>query len=107
LDLEMAIKDRDIETLKALRVSQSDSCVRDVAGYHLSILENLEVNSILYSELSTLYNAYRYIKDGDVESGRSQLELIGADSKSQIYLSYAQYISKGYYMGVEGASFFR
>jgi len=55
----VAIKDRDIETLKALRVSQSD-IVRDVAGYHLSILENLEVNSILYSELSTLYNAYDF-----------------------------------------------
>jgi hypothetical protein len=87
-----AVKDRDKETLEGL-ISSKNFIIKDISGYHLSILDKKEASSKFYSDFAIVYNSYLSIKSGNSKDMLDQLSLIHENSPlfniSQIIQHYA------------------
>ena len=77
-----AVQKGDVEALKSLANSKNEF-ISDMSSYHLSILEGKESNSELYKEIATLNNAYLFMKDGQMDDAKNELDLI--DEQSAVY----------------------
>ena len=81
-----AVKNKDVKALNTLAGS-SNAVIADSSKYVAATLENKSSDSKLYKELALLQAAYLAIKEGDVKSARSKLELIDERSSFSMLAS--------------------
>jgi len=77
-----AVESGDIESLKTLSTTKNE-LISDISSYHLSVLEGKVSDSEMYKDISTIHNAYLFIKEGKMDEAKNQLELI--DEQSPVY----------------------
>ncbi|HHH19734.1 MAG TPA: tetratricopeptide repeat protein [Campylobacterales bacterium] len=77
-----AVKNRDLEKLKALS-SSDNAIIADISNYHLAILENRQADSEIYKDIAMMNNAKLLIDEGKIEEAKSQLAQI--EETSPVY----------------------
>jgi len=86
---QMAIKKKDIETLKQL-ASSKDPVLSDLASYHLAVItqdrkkiDDYVVSGTMLKDYALLDDAYLHFKSGDIQGARSKLSLVGENSAAK------------------------
>jgi len=74
-----ASKNKNIDLLHTL-TSSTSPVVSDASKYTVATLENKSSDSILYSELAIIKDAYLAIKSGDIKNAKAKLAQIPEDS---------------------------